>query len=140
MAPPIPEHKTQHPPGTHRRRVDNRAAMNAVFFVLRTGCQWNALNATERCSSGSAHRRFQEGRDAGVFERFWQNALPACEHPDGTDWSWLSTDGCMTTSPLSGTKNWPQPHGQRETGRKAQSDDRCQRASSFTGRCSGEHP
>ena len=71
MAPLIPEHKTQNPLGTHRKRVDNRAAMNAIFFVLRTGCQWNALNATGICSSSSAHRRFQEWRDAGVFERFW---------------------------------------------------------------------
>ena len=34
--------------------------MDAIFFVLRTGCQWNALNATGICSSSSAHRRFQE--------------------------------------------------------------------------------
>ena len=84
--------------------LHNRAAMDAIFFVLRTGCQWNALNATGICSSSSAHRRFQEWRDAGVFERFWQNGLLACEHLDGIDWSWLSMDGCMTKSPLSGTK------------------------------------
>ncbi len=47
----IPEHKTQHPLGTHRKRVDNRAAMNAIFFVLRMGCQLSALNATGICSS-----------------------------------------------------------------------------------------
>jgi transposase len=104
MAPLIPEHKTSHPLGTHRKRVDNRAAMDAIFFVLRSGCQWNALNATGICSSSSAHRRFQEWRDAGVFERFWQNGLLACRHLDSIDWSWLSMDGCMTKSPLSGTK------------------------------------
>ncbi len=43
MMPLIPKHKTQHPPGTHHKRVDNRATMDAIFFVLRTGCQWNAL-------------------------------------------------------------------------------------------------
>ncbi len=32
----IPEHKTNHPLGTNRKRVDNRAAMNAIFFVLWT--------------------------------------------------------------------------------------------------------
>ncbi len=36
----------RHPLGCHRRRVENRAAMTAVLFVLRTGCQWNALNGT----------------------------------------------------------------------------------------------
>ena len=43
--------------------------MDAIFFVLRNGCQWNALNATAICSSSSAHRRFQEWTQAGVFER-----------------------------------------------------------------------
>lgn len=103
MVPLLPEHKTSHPLGTHRKRVDNRDTMNAIFFVLR-GCQWNVLKATGICSSSSAHRRFQEWREAGVFECFWQNGLLACEHLDGIDWSWLSMDGCMTKSPLSGTK------------------------------------
>ncbi|EOS95190.1 hypothetical protein ETR_09741 [Erwinia tracheiphila PSU-1] len=137
IAPLIPEHKTRHPPGTRRKRVDNRAAMNAIFFVPRTACQWNALNTTGIGSSGSAHRRFRERRDAGVFGRFWQNGLLACEHPDGTDCSWLSVDGGMTTSPLPRTKKQdatPRTQGHRDTGRKAQSDDRYRRASSATGR------
>ncbi|MEX6019074.1 transposase [Providencia vermicola] len=37
LAPLIPEHRTQHPLGMHRKRVDNRAAMNAIFFVLADG-------------------------------------------------------------------------------------------------------
>ncbi len=113
MRPLIPEHKPHHPLGRHRKRVDNRAAMNAIFFVLRTGCQWNALNATEICSSSSAHRRFQEWCDAGVFERFWQNGLLVCEHLNVIDWSWLSLDGCLTKSPLAGTKK---PAKTRQTG------------------------
>ena len=48
MLPLIPQHKANHPLGTHRKRVDNRAAMDAIFFVLRTGCQWNALPASRR--------------------------------------------------------------------------------------------
>lgn len=78
--------------------------MDAIFFVLRTGCQWNALNATGICSSSSAYRRVQEWCDAGVFERFWQNGLLAGEYLDGIDWSWLSMDDYMTKSPLAGTK------------------------------------
>jgi transposase len=74
------------------------------FLYVQKDCQWNALNATGICSSNSAHRRFQEWRDAGVFERFWQNGLLACEHLDAIDWSWLSLDGCMTKSPLAGSK------------------------------------
>jgi len=29
-----------------RPRVPDRKAMNGILFVLRTGCQWDALNAT----------------------------------------------------------------------------------------------
>ncbi|EAW2935921.1 TPA: transposase, partial [Salmonella enterica subsp. enterica serovar Newport] len=50
----LPEHKINHPLGTHRKWVDNRSAINAIFVVLRTGCQWNALNTTGICSSSSA--------------------------------------------------------------------------------------
>ena len=55
LLPPPPPH----PLGCHRPRVPNRAAMEAIFFVLRTGCQWNALSATGICSSSSAHRRLR---------------------------------------------------------------------------------
>ena len=61
-----------HPLGCHRRRIEDRVVMEGILFVLRTGCQWNALNATGICSSSKAHRRFLECVEAGVFERFWQ--------------------------------------------------------------------
>ena len=48
-----------HPLGCHNPRVDDRQAMDAIFR-LRTGCQWNALNATGICSSSLAHRRYHE--------------------------------------------------------------------------------
>jgi transposase len=105
MKPLLPVHVPKpHPLGCHRRRVDDRAAMNAIVFVLRTGCQWNALNATGICSSSSAHRRFREWVEAGVFERFWQEGLLEYDRLKGIDWSWLSLDGATTKAPLAGTK------------------------------------
>jgi transposase len=59
MEPLLPPRKS-HPLGCHNPRVPDRQAMNAILFVLRTGCPWNALNATGLCSSSSAHRRFLE--------------------------------------------------------------------------------
>jgi transposase len=78
--------------------------MTAILFVLRTGCQWNALNATGICSSSTAHRRFVEWVDAGVFEQFWRQGLLAYDELEGIDWSWLSMDGAMTKAPLAGSK------------------------------------
>ncbi len=44
LLPPRPPH----PLGCHNSRVYDRKAMDAIFFVLRTGCQWNALNERHR--------------------------------------------------------------------------------------------
>ena len=71
LLPPPPSH----PLGCHRPRVPNRDAMDAIFLVLRTGMQWNALDATGVCSSSSAHRRFQEWERAGVFPEIWRQGL-----------------------------------------------------------------
>src|SRR6476660_7515874 len=57
---PLLPARPKHPLGCHNPRVPDRAAMDAIFFVLRTGCQWNALDATGICSSSSAYRRFRE--------------------------------------------------------------------------------
>lgn len=113
-----------HPLGCHNPRVPDRAAMDAIFFVLRTGAQWNALNATGICSSSSAHRRFQEWVTAGVFEEFWRLGLLSLEAFDEIDWSWLSLDGAMTKAPLGGEKNRPQPYGSRQRRRQTQPADR----------------
>ena len=116
-----------HPLGCHRPRVDDRAAMTAILFVLRTGCPWNALKATGICSSSSAHRRFQEWTDAGVFRAFWKRGLLAYDKLKGIDWHWLAMDGTMTKAPLGGGKNRPKPHGSGQTRHQAQSADRRQR-------------
>ena len=44
MEPLLPP-RPKHPLGCHTRLPD-RAALDAIFFVLRTGFQWNALNTT----------------------------------------------------------------------------------------------
>lgn len=119
IAPLLPA-RPIHPLGCHRPRVDDRRAMNAIFFVLRTGCQWNALNITGLCSSSSAHRRFQEWQKAGVFERLWENVLQEYDKEIGIDWRWLSVDGAMVKSPLGGKKERTKPHGSRQTGRETQ--------------------
>jgi transposase len=118
IEPLLPPRKP-HPLGCHNPRVDDRRAMDAIFFVLRTGCQWNALNATGICSSSSAHRRFQEWRAAGVFEKLWARGLKKYDALKGLDWAWQSMDGAMTKAPLGGGKNRPQPNRPGQERRQA---------------------
>jgi transposase len=56
----------------HRPRVDDRKVMDAIFFVLRTGCQKNALNETKICSSSSTDRRFQAWVESDIYVALWE--------------------------------------------------------------------
>ena len=78
--------------------------MEGILFAWRTGCPWNALNATGIGSSRTAHRRCLEWTEAGVFTRFWQAGLLQYADLKGIDWSWLSRDGAMTKAPIAGAK------------------------------------
>jgi len=97
--------------------------MDGIFFVLRTGCQWNALNATGICPSSTAHDRFQEWVAAGVFQKLWAAGLQEYDELKGIDWSWQSMDGALTKAPLGGEKNRPQPHGSGQRRRQTKPVD-----------------
>lgn len=116
LLPPRPAH----PLGCHRPRVDDRRAMDAIFFVLRTGSQWNALRATGICSSSSAHRRFQEWTKAGVFEQLWALGLQEYDDLQEIQWAYQAMDGAMTKAPLGGEKNRTHSDGPRQAGDEAQ--------------------
>jgi putative transposase len=113
LLPPPPAH----PLGCHRPRVPNRDAMDAILLVLRTGMQWNALLATGICSSSSAHRRFQEWVQAGVFHEIWRQGLLEYDAVVGIDWEWLAADGAMGKAPLGGGKTGPNPTDRAKRGR-----------------------
>src|SRR5215211_5976062 len=123
IEPLLPE-RPSHPLGCHNPRVPDRDAMDAILLVLRTGMQWNALNATGICSSSSAHRRFQEWERAGVFRELWRQALLAYDDTIGIEWEWLAMDGAMTTAPLGRAKTGPNPTDRAKRGRNAASSAR----------------
>ena len=70
--------------------ISESDAMDAILLVLRTGMQWNALKDTTICSSSSAHRRFQEWEQAGVFHEIWRQGLLEYDTVVGIDWAWLA--------------------------------------------------
>jgi transposase len=95
--------------------------MDAILLVLRTGMQWNALNATGVCHSSSAHRRFQEWEQAGAFHEIWRQGLLDYDEQIGIDWTWLAADGAMAKAPLGGPKTGPNPTDRAKGGRSARS-------------------
>ena len=99
LPPPKPKKK----PG--RPRMDDRKAMTAIFYVLRTGCQWKALPRSLGAPS-TVHDRFQQWRKAGVFEHMWRAGVLEYDELKGLDWEWLAMDGAMTKAPLGGERDW----------------------------------
>jgi len=116
--PLLPLHKNTHRFGGGRPRVPDRKCADGIFYVLRTGCQWKALDETELCSGSTAHTRFQEWEAADVFLKFWQRGVERFDELQGIDWAWLSLDGAMTKAPLGGEKKRREPHRSRQTRRQ----------------------
>jgi transposase len=119
IQPLLPPPPATDPSRGGRPRVDDRRALDAILFVLRTGCQWNALNATGICSSSTAHLRFQQWTKAGVFHQFWQQELLDYDEQCGIQWRWQAMDGAMTKAPLGGEKKRPQSDRPRQGRRQA---------------------
>src|SRR5712692_3875000 len=104
LQPLLPIRVNTHRFGGGRPRVADRDCANAIFYVLRTGCQWQALDQTELCAHSTAHDRFQEWVEAEVFRKLWQAGVKTFDELAGIDWDWLAMDGAMTKAPLGGEK------------------------------------
>jgi putative transposase len=89
VAPILAAHDPPKPRG--RKRIDQRAAFNAIIFRLRTGCQWNHLPRAYPDDS-SVHRTFQRWVERGIFTRIWAEIQERCEDLDGCDWAWQAAD------------------------------------------------
>lgn len=102
MEPLIPAPKAA--PGSRGRPpIPPRVIADAIFFVLRTGCQWRSLdNKGFGCQGSTAHHHFQKWAQKGVFEAFWKKGLLTYDKVKGIRWDFQSVDGAMTKAPLGG--------------------------------------
>ena len=57
-----------------RPRMEDRKALDAIFYVFRTGCEWKALPRSLGASS-TVHDRFQTWVEQGVFLLMWELGL-----------------------------------------------------------------
>jgi transposase len=138
LQPLLPVHVNHHRFGGGRPRVPDRQCADAIFYVLRTGCQWGALDATDLCRRSTAHDRFQEGIEAGVFLKLWQAGVEKVDELKGLDWGWLSRDGAMTKAPCGGEKHRPPSYRSGHKWGQAQSGDRGPRGAGGPGGRRGE--
>jgi putative transposase len=118
LIPPLPPKKKM-----GRPRFSDRAAFQAIYYVLRTGIQWNALPRSLGAST-TVYNRFRDWRDAGLFEALWVEALLEIDRVKGLDLKWQSMDGVLTKAPLGGEKNRAKPNRPGQEGHEAESPRR----------------
>ena len=92
------------PKSTGRPRVDQRAAMDAIIFRMRSGCQWNRLPEGEFPDDSSVHRTFQRWIEKGVLDLIWERLIEECEELGGVDFEWQAADGAMGKARFGGIK------------------------------------
>ena len=72
------------PKSTGRPRIDQREALDAIIFRMRTGCQWNHL-PKQFPDDSSVHRTFQRWAELGVLDVVWERLIEECEELGGVD-------------------------------------------------------
>jgi len=102
----LPKYKVHRSGGRPRRNL--RQIADAIFYRLKTGCQWKAIPPSLAPGS-TAHQYFQEWVHIGVFDQFWQLAMQEYHDLVGFNWLWQSVDGAMTKAPLGQEKTGPNP-------------------------------
>jgi len=74
--------------GGGRRRVDDRAVLAAIVYVTQAGCSWWKLpTALFGVSRPTAHRRFAQWTEAGLWERLHHAILDRLGGAAAVDWS-----------------------------------------------------
>lgn len=105
--------------GGGRKRADDRQILAGIFYVLRTGCQWQAVPRKFGAPS-TIHRRFLDWASRGFFEALWRAGLTAYDEMHGLEWEWQAIDGAMTKAPLGGEATGPNPTDRGKKRREAQ--------------------
>ena len=80
------------PARTGRPRADDRQTLDAILFVLRTGCRWQDLPA-EYGSATTAWRRLKRWEAEGVWERIWRTLLSTLDAQGTLHWAQAFLDG-----------------------------------------------
>jgi transposase len=103
IEPLLPEEPPK--PEGGRPRVDDRAALTGIVFVLKSGIPWEMLPQEMGCGSGvTCWRRLREWHEAGVWERLHKVLLDRLGEAERIDWERASLDSASVPAKKGATK------------------------------------
>ena len=108
-----------------RKRLDDRAALSGVVFVLKTGLAWEDLPQELDCGSGmTCWRRLREWLAAGVWDRLHLALVKRLDGAGKIDWS-RATVASSSVRAVLGAPNGAQSRRPGQSGQQAPRLDRC---------------
>jgi transposase len=112
IEPLLPEEPPKPRGGTPR--IDDRAALTGIIFVLKSGIPWEMLPQEMGCASGmTCWRRLKEWHEAGVWEELHKRLLDRLGEDDHIDWERASLDSASVPAP-GGQRTGPKVRRIRE--------------------------
>jgi putative transposase len=116
----LPKNKRKMSTKGGRPRASDRAVINAIWYVLWTGCQWKAIHRNWfGVSSSVVHERFQRWRRMGIFEKLMKKmAEYYARECGGIGWKWQAMDSKHCAAPLGGQKTGKNPTDRGKSGAK----------------------
>ena len=97
IEPLLPEEPPK--PDGGRPRVDDRAALTGIIFVLKSGILWEMLPQEMGCGSGvTCWRRLEEWQEAGVWEELHRVLLNRLAEAEKIDWERVSLDSASVAA------------------------------------------
>jgi transposase len=113
----IPQVNQEGKPG--RKRADNRAVLDGIWYVLWTGCQWKAVHRDwfGVCST-TLHQRFQEWVASGVFVAIMREMAQFYQRQRHIKWKWQALDAKACPAPLGGEATGKSPVDRSKRGSK----------------------
>lgn len=95
--------------GKGRPRVDDRAILNGILWILRTGAPWHDM-PNRYPPYQTCHRRFQEWVEKGVFEQVLRALVQDVKERGGLDLTECFIDGSFVIA-KKGALEWEKPSG-----------------------------
>lgn len=99
-------------------KVNFHKIIKGIFYVLRTGVQWQACPRKEFGPPSTVYYYFRYWCREDVFKKMWARSLAYYDGIKGLDFEWQSLDGAITKAPLGGEATGPNPTDRGKLGTK----------------------